>query len=114
MLLWPYLLLALFACAADAVEQTLVQAEVAYNMGLIDTRQRQQAEVIQSDVVELVRNKQWTKARKRSDELLAFITNASATPTLEDIRRDKAYDAEDRVSTYLNLPAVKANMNAPK
>jgi vitellogenic carboxypeptidase-like protein len=102
-------------CAgADAVEQTLVQAEVAFNMGLIDTRQRLQAEAIQSEVIELVRNKQWTAARKRSDELLAFITNSSATPTLEDIRRDKGYDAEDRVSVYLNLPEVKANMNAPK
>ncbi|WIA29141.1 hypothetical protein OEZ86_011652 [Tetradesmus obliquus] len=98
----------------DAVEQTLVQAEVAYNMGLIDSRQRQQAEAIQTDVVELVRNKQWTAARKRSDELLAFITNASATPTLEDIRRDKGYDAEDRVGSYLNMPAVKANINAPE
>jgi vitellogenic carboxypeptidase-like protein len=97
----------------EAVEQTLVQAEVAFNLGLIDTRQRREAEAIQYDVVELVRNRQWTKARKRSDELLAYITTASASATLEDIRRDKAYDAEDRVSVYLNLPEVKANVNAP-
>jgi vitellogenic carboxypeptidase-like protein len=82
----------------------LPQAEVAFNLGLIDTRQRREAEAIQYDVVELVRNRQWTKARKRSDELLAYITTASASATLEDIRRDKAYDAEDRVSLYLNLP----------
>jgi len=37
-----------------------------------------------------------------------------ATSTLEDIRRDKAYDAEDRVSTYLNLPDVKQNIAAPQ
>jgi hypothetical protein len=83
---------------------TLPQAEVAFNLGLIDTRQRREAEAIQYEVVELVRNRQWTKARKRSDELLACITTASASATLEDIRRDKAYDAEDRVSVYLNLP----------
>lgn len=82
----------------------LPQAEVAFNLGLIDTRQRREAEAIQYDVVDLVRNRQWTKARKRSDELLAYITSASASATLEDIRRDKAYDAEDRVSVYLNLP----------
>jgi hypothetical protein len=80
------------------------QAEVAFNLGLIDTRQRREAEAIQFEVVELVRNRQWTAARRRSDELLAYITTASASATLEDIRRDKAYDAEDRVSTYLNLP----------
>lgn len=77
-------------------------------MGLIDTRQRHEAEAMQAQVVELVRNRQWTKARKRSDELLAYITQASASATLEDIRRDKAYDAEDRVSAYLNRPGVRA------
>lgn len=73
-------------------------------MGLIDTRQRREAEAIQFEVVELVRDRQWVAARRRSDELLAYITTASASATLEDIRRDKAYDAEDRVSAYLNLP----------
>lgn len=80
------------------------QAEVAFNLGLIDTRQRREAEAIQFEVVELVRNRQWVAARRRSDELLAYITTASASATLEDIRRDKGYDAEDRVSAYLNLP----------
>lgn len=80
------------------------QAEVAFNLGLIDTRQRREAEAIQFEVVELVRDRQWVAARRRSDELLAYITTASASATLEDIRRDKAYDAEDRVSAYLNLP----------
>jgi vitellogenic carboxypeptidase-like protein len=98
----------------EAVDQTLVQAEVAFNLGLIDTHQRREAEAIQFEVVELVRNRQWSAARRRSDELLAYITTASASATLEDIRRDKAYDAEDRVTTYLNLPEVKANINAPQ
>ncbi len=82
-------------------------------MGLIDSAQRAAAEAIQDEVVELVRTRSWRLARARSDELLHFITNASATATLEDVRRDKAYDAEDRVSRYLNLPAVKANVAAP-
>lgn len=119
-----------------------------------------------------VLNRDWRKARMRSDALLAYITNASATATLEDIRRDKPYDAEvcwrrrcwwcccmprccrriaaaaplvllrarlakqhhsitaprrihaavpvcrarlaqDRVSRYLNLPEVRANIAAP-
>ncbi len=51
-----------------------------------------------------MRSRQWNRARKRSDELLAYITQASGSATLEDIRRDKGYDAEDRVSAYLNLP----------
>jgi vitellogenic carboxypeptidase-like protein len=96
----------------DAVAQTEVQAEVAFNLGLIDSRQRREAEQIQYEVIELVRNRNWTAARKRSDELLAYITTASATATLEDIRRDSAYDAEDRVSHYLNIPAVKHAVNA--
>lgn len=94
--------------------QTEVQAEVAFNLGLIDSRQRREAEQIQYDVIELVRNRNWTAARVRSDQLLAYITQASASETLEDIRRDKAYDAEDRVSRYLNIPAVKDNVNAPR
>lgn len=57
--------------------QTLVQAEVAFNLGLIDTRQRRQAEVIQDQVVELVRNNNWRVARNMSDALLKFITQAS-------------------------------------
>lgn len=83
-------------------------------MGLIDSRQRREAEQIQYEVIELVRNRNWMAARLRSDQLLAYITNASATATLEDIRRDKAYDAEDRVSQYLNIAAVKDNINAPR
>lgn len=75
-------------------------------MGLIDTRQRLEAEALQASIVEMVRNKQWRAARTASDELLAFITAASASATLEDVRRDKAYDAEDRVTTYLNLPGA--------
>jgi len=59
------------------VAQTLVQAEVAFNLGLIDTRQRRQAEVIQDQVVELVRNNNWRAARNMSDALLKFITQAS-------------------------------------
>lgn len=98
----------------DAVPQTEVQAEVAFNLGLIDTWQRREAELIQYEIVELVRNRNWTAARTRSDDLLAYIIKASATSTLEDIRRDKAYDAEDRVSQYLNIPAVKDNINAPR
>lgn len=82
------------------------QAEVAFNLGLIDTRQRREAEAIQEEVVDLVLNRQWVAARKRSDELLAYIIKASHSATLEDIRRDKAYDDEDRVSTYLNRPGV--------
>jgi vitellogenic carboxypeptidase-like protein len=34
-----------------------VQAEVAWNMGLIDTWQRREAEAMQEEIVELVINK---------------------------------------------------------
>jgi vitellogenic carboxypeptidase-like protein len=86
----------------------VAQAEVAWNMGLIDTRQRRELEAMQARVVGLVRNRQWRAARRGSDEVLAYITNASASATLEDIRRDKAYDAEDRVTAYLNKPGARA------
>eukprot|EP00775_Hariotina_reticulata_P013690 gene13690-13812_t len=62
---------------ANAVAQTLVQAEVAFNMGLIDSVQRRKAEAIQHQVVELVRNTNWRAARNMSDALLKFITEAS-------------------------------------
>lgn len=40
----------------DAETQTAVQAEVAYNMGLIDMAQRRKAEAIQAQIIDLVRS----------------------------------------------------------
>ncbi|GBF91928.1 serine carboxypeptidase-like [Raphidocelis subcapitata] len=96
----------------DAVAQTRVQAEVAWGMGLIDTRQRREAEAMQEQVIEMVNNKQWRKARDLSDQLLAYITAAAALGTLEDVRRDEGYDAPDITTRYLNLPEVKADLGA--
>jgi vitellogenic carboxypeptidase-like protein len=96
----------------DAVAQTLVQAEVAHNMGLIDWRQRQEAEAIQRRVVDSVRARRYRQARALSDAVLGLINNASGLGTLEDVRREKGYDAEDRVGRLLNRPEVRAAVRA--
>ena len=72
---------------ADAVEQTKVQGLVAFGMGMIDANQLGQAEQMQDNILDLVQSKQWHEARVMSDQLMAFITNASSSASLEDIRR---------------------------
>jgi len=96
----------------DAVEQTKVQGLVAFGMGMIDANQLGQAEQMQENILDLVKSEQWHEARVLSDQLMAFITNASSSASLEDIRRDKAYDADDLTAQYFNLPEVKANVGA--
>lgn len=96
----------------DAETQTRYQAVVAWSMGLIDWYQKQQAEAIQNEVLELLLTKKYLEARKKSDELLAYIANCSASATLEDIRRSQAYDAQDRVGLFMNLPEVKQEVGA--
>ncbi|GAX76677.1 hypothetical protein CEUSTIGMA_g4123.t1 [Chlamydomonas eustigma] len=97
----------------DAQSQTMVQADVAWALGLIDASQKREAEVMQQEVLELVRNRDWQEARVRSDELNAFIVNASGTATLEDVRRNTGYDGSDLTTTFLNQPAVKKALGAP-
>jgi len=92
----------------DAVAQTLVQAEVAHNMGLIDWGQRERAEVLQRSVAAAARAGDHARARALSDDVLALINGASGLGTLEDVRREKGYDAEDRVGRLLNLATVQA------
>lgn len=74
-------------CAADARTQTLLQAQVAWNMGLIDLPQKEAAEALQNKIVNLMDDRDWRKARKMADQLMAFLANASGSATLEDIRR---------------------------
>ena len=71
----------------DAETQLAVQAEVAFNMGLIDLAQRRRVEAMQEETLALVRAKHSAAARTASDAVMAFITNASASASLEDIRR---------------------------
>ncbi|KAL6764564.1 Alpha/Beta hydrolase protein [Haematococcus lacustris] len=94
----------------DAPTQQLVQGEVAWSMGLIDTEQRRQVDALSQQVVELLRSKAWTKARHLSDLANEIITNASASATLEDVRRNIGYDGTELVDRYLNQHAVRAHL----
>lgn len=73
--------------AADARTQTLLQAEVAWNMGLIDSAQKETAERMQLEIVQLMDDLEWRKARHLADKLMAYITACSGLATLEDVRR---------------------------
>ncbi|GFH19119.1 carboxypeptidase, partial [Haematococcus lacustris] len=94
----------------DAPTQQLVQGEVAWSMGLIDTEQRRQVDALSQQVVELLRSKAWTKARHLSDLANEIITNASASATLEDVRRNIGYDGTELVDRYLNQHAVRQHL----
>ncbi|GFR46687.1 hypothetical protein Agub_g8305 [Astrephomene gubernaculifera] len=96
----------------DAETQTAVQAEVAWGMGLIDSTQRRQAEIMQEQIIELVRSREWRAARMRSDELLRFIAGASGSATLEDVRRNTGYDSRDQSDAFLNQPHVRHMLTA--
>ncbi|KAG2489745.1 hypothetical protein HYH03_011852 [Edaphochlamys debaryana] len=92
----------------DAETQTAVQAEVAWGMGLIDMAQRKEAERIQDEIIELVRSREWVAARNRSDDLLRFITEASGSASLEDVRRNTGYDSRYMVDAFLNQGHVRS------
>lgn len=64
-----------------------MQAETAWNMGLIDYIQKTKVEAMQREVVELIQSKDWKEARALGDAILKFITDASGSATLEDARR---------------------------
>lgn len=97
----------------DAETQTAYQAEVAYGMGLISWHQRKEAEKMQDEVIELIQAKEYRKARVAGDALMAFITDASGSATLEDIRRNTGYDGSNMADAFLNQPHVRAAINAP-
>jgi len=96
----------------DAETQTVWQAQIAWSMGLINWHQKLQAEAMQQQVVDLVRSKEWLAARLKSDEINEFITNASGSAILEDIRRNIQYDAPDTTTTFLNYHHVKKAIGA--
>lgn len=96
----------------DAHTQIQQQAAVAWAMGLIDWEQKRVAERMQEEIMETIENQSWERARKLSDELMAYIVECSGTATLEDIRRNDAYDAPDTTTQYLNQPAVKRHIRA--
>ncbi|MEW5298618.1 MAG: hypothetical protein WDW36_001716 [Sanguina aurantia] len=94
----------------DAEAQTLMQAETAWNMGLIDYIQKTKVEAMQREVVELIQSKDWKEARALGDAILKFITDASGSATLEDARRNRGYDGHELVDRFLNQAHVKEEM----
>eukprot|EP00877_Chromochloris_zofingiensis_P002844 jgi/Chrzof1/12560/UNPLg00512.t1 len=96
----------------DAAAQLKVQGDVSWAFGLIDVVQRRVVESMVDETLEHMKNLEWRKARKASDAVMAYITNVSATATMEDMRRNKAYDADARTDQFFNLPEVKRDIHA--
>lgn len=94
----------------DALTQTMHQASIAWSMGLIDTAQREIAEGMQNNIVALMETGRWAHAAEAADALNGYITNCSHSASLEDIRRNKAYDGDKLVDKFLNLPEVKQEL----
>lgn len=60
---------------------------MSWAFGLIDVVQRRVVESMVDETLEHMKNLEWRKARKASDAVMAYITNVSATATMEDMRR---------------------------
>eukprot|EP00200_Dunaliella_tertiolecta_P010739 CAMPEP_0202391350 /NCGR_PEP_ID=MMETSP1127-20130417/91786_1 /ASSEMBLY_ACC=CAM_ASM_000462 /TAXON_ID=3047 /ORGANISM="Dunaliella tertiolecta, Strain CCMP1320" /LENGTH=524 /DNA_ID=CAMNT_0048993775 /DNA_START=16 /DNA_END=1590 /DNA_ORIENTATION=+ len=86
----------------DADTQQMVQGEVAWSMGLIDSNQRKLVDEMSADVLELVKSKKMHKARVLSDQINDLISKFSGSPTLEDVRRNTGYDGTMLADRYLS------------
>jgi len=84
-----------------------------YAFGLIDSYQRDQAELIQQQLKTAIEEEQWISANNLSNSLEAFVLNACGNVDIDDVLFDvnPLNDLIDALTTYLNLPEVRAQLN---
>lgn len=89
----------------EPVFQVSTHAMHAYNLGLINIRQRYELDRLQNEAMDLV-NGNWTAATDARNKVLNYLQSATGLATLYDFRRMRPYDS-DWVVEFLKDPDVK-------
>lgn len=90
----------------EPVFQVGTHALHAYNLGLINIRQRIELEQLQQEAMDLTWGENWTAATDARNKILHYLQNATGLATLYDFRRMRPYDS-DWVVEFLKDPDVK-------
>ncbi|KAL3655194.1 hypothetical protein CASFOL_000980 [Castilleja foliolosa] len=93
----------------DPETQVSTHAVNAYNLGLINEKQRTHLEKLQSEAVGFVRNGQWGEATDARSRVLKTLTNMTGLATLYDFRRLIPYQ-DDVVAKFLNNLEIKKTL----
>ncbi|GJZ70457.1 serine carboxypeptidase-like protein 50 [Tanacetum coccineum] len=95
----------------EPVFQVSTHALHAYNLGLINIRQRFELDRLQNEAMDLVSSQNWTAATDARNKVLNYLQSATGLATLYDFRRMRPYDS-DWVVEFLKDPNVKKALGA--
>ncbi|GLJ40885.1 hypothetical protein SUGI_0845790 [Cryptomeria japonica] len=100
----------------DPEVQVQSYANVTYNFGLIDGKQRRYIEEFAEQIVGFIHKQQWFDAYQARTALMDWIQNVTGIATLLDMRRSVPYhcspDGMEFLAPFLNQNSVKAALNA--
>lgn len=91
----------------DPQTQVMTHSEVAFAMGLIDSRERVTSLSMQLAISQLISMERWQEAHASRSQLLSYIQKVAGLATLLDVTRSTDYDAEKTVDAFLNTEQVK-------
>jgi len=95
------------------VVQNQAYVDYPYNLGLINTRQKNEAEAIQVKLMAALKTKSWKLANNLSNELEAYVVKAAGDIDIDDVLNPESPVDQviSAMQTYLNLPEVRKSLN---
>ncbi|CAI0377243.1 unnamed protein product [Linum tenue] len=95
----------------DPVIQVTTHADTAYYLGLINERQRNEVEKVQTKAVKLVEAKKWRQAARARNRVLRLVKNLTGLATDFDFTRKRPYKT-GLVTRFLRSKDVKRKLGA--